>query len=154
MEDEGTNEHMAYLDALAAKIRETWKGKPGMTYEVVLGLKRDEKGHLPDKKLNGIKDRQKRFDSIGDGKRCEMRYFDFNWPIEILIVGDKHMIVGFPYAGHTGLRLGISISDEQFVRQAREWYDKHIWGDAKLLDKAAITQLLNEANVIATAGSQ
>lgn len=131
---EGATPYRTYLETLAKKIGQQKQRKLGMVYKVIIGLQLDVNGVPQLPKQRGIRTRRKFFKEENALDRLEMKYIENSWSLDLLLLGDKHLIIGFPIiAGDTEIRLGIRISDREFVGSVVRWYDECVWNEAKVL---------------------
>lgn len=123
-----------YLEALVKKIVETKQQKIGMLYRVVMGFQLNREGEPPLVNQAGIRRRRELFKKYNILDRMQIRYLETPWSLDLFIVGNEHMIIGFPsYAEHREIRLALRVTDKDFVNHVAGWYNEHLWSAAKPL---------------------
>ncbi|MBU2523189.1 MAG: hypothetical protein KKE23_02780 [Nanoarchaeota archaeon] len=123
-----------YLVTLAKKIGEEKKKKLGMLYKVVFAFKKEKNLKPPFIKQRSINLRKQLFAENGAQDRIEIKWIDSSWSIEFLIVGEKHVIIGFPtYSKDNEVRMGIRFSNIEFTKNFVRWYEECFWQKSKPL---------------------
>jgi hypothetical protein len=124
-----------YLKTLAKQVGEGKRRRLGMVQRIVMGFRLDEQGNPPPEHQESIRLRRETFRSNNALDRLEIRYLDVSWPLTIGIIGDEHILIGFPtVAGDNFMRLAIRITNRDFVRDVNRWFDEFLWGKARVLN--------------------
>lgn len=113
----------AYVEALAAKVSQSKKGKLGMIYRTVVtkGLSNEHFDAV-------IQSRYQPFEKHKILDRIEMHASEDLWSMDIIIIGTQHMVIAFPAQGRSySSNLGMRISDSQLVENVARWYDECLW---------------------------
>ncbi len=125
----------AYYEALAKVVGQGKQKKLGMVYKVVMGCRLNEKGEPPPEWQQTIRHRRKFFRENNALDKLEIKCLDTTGFLDLLIIGDEHMIIAFPtIARDPYLRLGLRISNKDFVRSVAQWYEEYLWREAKGLN--------------------
>jgi hypothetical protein len=123
-----------YYETIARVIGQGKQRKLGMVYKTVLGFRPNEQGEPPPEYQEDISMRVRAFKENNVRDKLEMKYLDRSWFLDLLILGDEKMIIAFPtLARDPYLRLGIRISDKDFVRSIVQWYEEHLWREAETM---------------------
>ena len=121
-----------YLLGVAKRIRASKERGGSLTYRIVMGYRPTNGSGPPLAKREGIRQRKEVFRAEGVLDRLLIRSIDTTWSLDILLVGDS-MIIGFPtLAGRRHIRLGLRITDKDFVGRVTQWFDDFLWDNARV----------------------
>jgi hypothetical protein len=121
-----------YIECLAQRVGKAKEEGRAMVYRVVMGFRLDEHGEPPPDKKRAIKDRQRAFREAKARDRIEIKFIEASWAVELAVIGDSHVIIGFPLVlPDRELRLGLRVTDADFARKAGRWYEQYVWEPAQ-----------------------
>jgi len=124
-----------YLQTLAKLVGDGKRSRLGMVQRIVMGFQLNDQGNPPPEHQDSIRLRREAFRLNNALDRLEIRYLDVSWPLTIGIIGDEHLLIGFPtVAGDNFMRLAIRITNTAFVREVNRWFDEFVWGKARVLN--------------------
>jgi hypothetical protein len=109
-----------YLDALTKQLRS------GVGYQVIFGYNASETEQA--RKL--AVGRMERFSKSGcDADKCNIKFMGVVWGLDLLIVDERHLFLGFPIAmGERTIKAGVVFWDKpELVSKVCDWYDTHLW---------------------------
>jgi hypothetical protein len=130
--EEELAEWFSYVETLASKIGEAKQKKLDMVYKVVMGFKPDKGGVPPSDKQRGIITRRNKFKEKNALDRIYIWSIDTSYSLDVLIVGNSNMIIGFPtVAGRRELTLGIRLTNDDFVGKVCRWFDDFVLAAAQ-----------------------
>src|SRR5207244_12204632 len=95
----------------------------------------NEKGEPPPEGRSPICRRRELFKQNNALDRMEIRCLGGSWSLNLLIIGNEHMIIGFPtIAKDADMRTGLLINHPEFVGSVVRWYDEILWSEAKVVN--------------------
>jgi hypothetical protein len=112
-----------YLEAITRQLED------GTHYRVIIGYAGDALAEA--QKL--ASDRTARFTKSGvKSDKYDFRYMGIVWGLDLLIVDDQHLFIGFPVMPQQNdIRSGVVFwSKPDLVKRVLEWYDTHLWEEA------------------------
>lgn len=117
--------YLNYIESVAKKVGEEKEKQGDIFYKVVMGSESRSN-------QRGISLRKRLFEQCNTLDRLFIHQIDSSWSLDLLIAGDERMIIGFPtVAGDREIRLGVSITDKDFVRRVIDWYEGHLWNKSQ-----------------------
>lgn len=121
-----------YFETLAKTIGQAKQKKQSMVYKVVMGFDLNERGEPPSDGQRSILKRRELFQQYHALDRMEIRCLGSYWPLNLLMIGQELMFIGFPtIAKNDDMRTGILINHTEFVTGVVRWYDECLWSEAK-----------------------
>ncbi len=124
--------YRTYLETLIKAIGQRKPNSIGMFYKVVVGLRPNERGELTPENLQIINKRKELFQNHNVQEKLEIKWLDSFWSLDVLIVGNKQMIIMFPTTiGERHHRLALRITHTKFVSDVTRWFDERPWREAK-----------------------
>ncbi len=114
-----------YIESVAKKVGAEKEKQGDIFYKVVMGS--DSRSTR-----RRISLRKHLFEKHNSLDRLFIHRIDSTWSLDLLIAGNDRMIIGFPtVAGDREIRLGVSITDRDFVRRVIDWYEGHLWSKSQ-----------------------
>lgn len=130
-----------YLKVIAKVAKSHHQAKRDFLYKAVFGYK-DKPDIL---RAKHILRRYSIFKETGVATSHQMKHIETNWDLDMLIVDDRHLIIGFPqFQRH--IRTGIKFIDQpELVKPITEWFDQQLWEKASEVDLGLIRKLVEKS---------
>lgn len=120
-----------YLETLAQVVGNAKRNKKTIVQRIVMGFQPDENGVPPPENQEAVLRRRELFEKQNALDRLEMKWLPTNWPLTLVIVGEKHLLIGFPTIRNDPIvRLSIRITNKECVGIIIRWFDDHLWSEA------------------------
>jgi hypothetical protein len=132
LHDESKTPYKEYIQTLAKAVGQSKQKRLNMVYKVVMGLQSNDKGEPQLAYQQTINRRREVFKENDALDRLEIKCLETYWSLNMLIVGNEQMIIGFPtIAGDSSIRSGIRVTNKDFVDSVARWFDEYLWHRAE-----------------------
>jgi len=133
-----------YMEVVAAKIAEAKRRGYAADYTLVTAFTPEPDGRLPAAREAAVRTRLDLFEKHGARDRYKLYHTPYHWSVDVLVIGDDHVVIGFPAAAATDdplLRNAIIISGHEFVTHIVHWFDHCVRANANRVDLNTMTVL-------------
>jgi hypothetical protein len=128
-----------YLETIAEKISEAKLHGGVADYTLVMSFAVDEHGMPSQDRQQSIRNRQAVFQRAGVLDRITVYRRSENWRIEVFILGDSDVVLGFPpHPDSSRLSHGVHISGRDFVTHVGYWFEACLRTGAALVDPTTL----------------
>jgi hypothetical protein len=124
-----------YIETIAGKIGDAKLDGGVADYTLVMSCEIDEDRLPPRERQLSIRNRQAAFEKVGALDRITVYRRAEYWRIEIFILGEDHVVIGFPlHADSSMLHHGVRISGRDFVMHVGHWFEACVRNGAAMVD--------------------
>lgn len=128
-----------YIKALVGKIAAAAQSNGGADYTLVLSFELDEDRMPAEDRQVSIRNRLEVFEDKGILSRIKLYWRPDHWDLDIFILGDNHLVLGFPQDAHSSmLQCAVRITGKDFVADVRHWFEHFVKQKALRIDPVTL----------------
>lgn len=131
-----------YVETVAMKIGDAKRRGYAADYTLVTAFTPQPDGRMPADREAAVRTRLGLFEKHDARDRYKLYYTPQHGSVDVLVIGDDHVVIGFPAAAATDdplLRNAIIISGHEFVTHIVHWFDHCVRAIATPVDLETMT---------------